>query len=240
MDPSTVVPGDASRSEPNVEGPLNRTRIGACFSLFVGAILLTVSLFEAWWTFSISSGTGSETVYLLPGPSYTTIGALWSGPFSTSGTYAAGGLVNLGQLYGELLWVGIIVIGAAVLGGVLGLASMRSIRFRVALYVTILLNIGTAIVSVLLPLLIAGTQPTTFASDVGGEMWCSPPPSPCTAFWGSETFPGGTLTWGPGVGWFFALAAMVAFLAAGVLLIASFWTASSDEESEQPRPVDSA
>ncbi|MGP8072594.1 MAG: hypothetical protein ACLPZM_05645 [Thermoplasmata archaeon] len=50
-------------------------QVGGYVGLLAGAILLTVSMFEAWWTFSATGGGGSESVSFFPGSSYIATGS---------------------------------------------------------------------------------------------------------------------------------------------------------------------
>jgi hypothetical protein len=236
--PSSITPSPAPP-----EGPVNRDRVGASLLLVIGAILLAVSSFQAWWTLSEASGGGTATAYFLPGSSYSTSGPPGNGYFSGSGLYSAGGLTQVGQVYGAVLWIVIVLLVAAIVAAMIGFWGLSgTFRTRVTLYVTLLLTIGATVVGILLPLLLLGFQPAAFSGDVGDELSCPPGTSPCTTFWGSYSAKGTAVSWGAGAGWYLALAAAGVLVCALILLIASLsrpYTADEHQAaSARPGPAE--
>ena len=207
-------------------------RAGGSVGLLVGSVLLLGSMFTAWWTMTISDGGSTETVSFLPGWSFSTTGIQGAGGlFSGTTTYSASNLTQLGLLYGNLLWAEIIVTLVAVAAAFLGFASLRAIRSRVARALSLVTAISATAVSIMLPLLMTGFQPNAFNMDVGGSTTCTAPPSPCSAFWGSQTLNGTTLTWGPGLGWGLSVAAAVVMIASLAFLVSSLRTYPYGDEA---------
>jgi len=197
-------------------------QIGGSIGLLVGSLLLLASMFTAWWTLSITDGGSAETISFFPGASYVTTGSPETGLFFGAPTYSASGLNQLGVLYGHILSAGIFVIVIAFVAALIGFLSLRSVRPRIYRAIILVAGCCTTAVAVMVPFLVAGFHEYAFASDVDGEITCSPPPSPCSTFWGSETTNGTTWTWGPGLGWVLAVVAAFVLVTALVFLVSAY------------------
>ena len=99
----------------------------------------------------------------------------------------------------------------------------RCVRYRprVYRYVTALMAICTTAVAILMPLLVTGEQPYAFGSV--GSGYCGAP-GPTADFYGTCTINGWSMTWGPGPGWYFAVAAALVLITAMAFLVSSFRT----------------
>jgi hypothetical protein len=220
-------------------------RLTASTLILVAAILLTVSLFVSWWTANVSGGGTNETLYFLPGYSYSATGNAGMGVFSGSQTYAAAGFTHLGQLYEVVLWVGIVSLIAAFIAAILGyIGAFGVFRSRAGHRATLVLTVVSFVTAVLLPPLVTLGQPGAFAADSNGG--CGAGTSPCNSFWGSMTTDGVTSSWGADVGWYLALAAAVLVVVALVLFLSSrrepytsgeIWAASAQPVAPSAYPA---
>ncbi len=207
-----------------------RRSVAGGLLLLAGAILVIVSVFLGWYAVSATASetidgahfqiTATATFYPVNEVRYTDLCEGWSGcsSYNTSSTdsYSAEGLGNVGDLYDAVvaLLVGSILAGVA--AGILALASGRRRSNGARLFA--LLAVGLLAVA---PVLLSADQPAAIASEgssgMGGNMTSGP--SPRTSFFGScsdADCPGSVVsganvseTWGPSIGWYLSLGALV-------------------------------
>lgn len=187
----------------------------------VGAVLLIVSAFVGWYQVS-SVGPGySDTITLLPGNSESTTcttntASSANCPGGTSGsitaTYSSQMMNHTGQLYQIVQFLCIAAFVTGLIGGVLALIRMPS-RPGLPRSGLALVAVGALLGSVG-PLWVAVGQPGALSADTS-----SPPPSgPWATFSGSDTFGATSVTWGPWLGWYFAIAGAIALIVASTLI----------------------
>jgi hypothetical protein len=200
--------------------------------LIVGVALLLVSLFVGWYVVT-ASGSGSSD-----GSSFTVGGTATYYPLNyvetltcsgssecfsnttTTGSWSQGGTGNLAALYDTVsaFVIGGIILGLVAAGLAFASGARRSGLVRTIAAIAILL-------AVLAPVLLLAAQPTVLN---GGSGTPSSGSSPRTSFFGScsgtgcgESLQSGTTlsaSWGPSIGWYLSLVAIVPLLA-GLFLV---------------------
>lgn len=239
-----VVPANANWAGPAGAGlgrtiPRVRTRSSATRRsiiggtlLIVGMALLLVSLFVGWYVIT-ASGSGSSD-----GNSYAVGGTATYSPFSyvetltcsgssycfsnttSTGAWSQGGSGSIGTLYDAVaaFVIGGIILGLAAAGLALAGGGRRSGLVGVLAVIVILL-------AVLAPLVLLAAQPTVLNGSSGNQSSGS---SPRDSFFGScsgsgcgQALASGTTlsaSWGPSLGWYLSLGAVVPLLA-GLFLV---------------------
>jgi hypothetical protein len=222
--PPNSVP-DASAlptSPPTAPGPQYRrpklsvksTRLSASTLILIASIMLAVSMGVSWWGASVSGGGHARVLGFQPGSSYLEE----NGSLTASQTYISAGLVHVGQLYEAILGIGVLATLAGFLGAILCyLGAFGSLKSRKFLPVSLLITLISFVAALITPILAAVGQPGAFNSDSSsgfGATGCGPSPNPCTAFWGSMSEGGFTVSWGADVGWYLAIASAVLLVVA--------------------------
>jgi hypothetical protein len=196
-------------------------RLVAVVIILVGAVLLIAALFTPWYSYEISGHSASETAnFYLGVPSTSgTIQYSCSGISfcQTQTSYSQKDLNNSGMIAEAAFFL---LIGGLVLGIIAGLVGMayrgssRRTTFAIALALVAL------ILAVSAPGLFAAALPGAISSDhnlgsPGGN-------GPWNSFYGSSstTFLGvsATTTWGPALGWYLSIVAVVFLLVGAILL----------------------
>lgn len=201
------------------------SRFVTAILLFVSGVLSAVSTAVSWWTIN-QTGTNPATIYFLPGSSLR--GS--SGSASVTATYAAAQLGPVGGLYDAILAIAIAVACLAVIAGVLVLLSSLGRVRNPARYSTFRgLIVAVLVVCLFLVIVVPTTQGAVIRQSGGtGSGLCTLDNSstnPCTAFWGSSSASGNSVTWGADAGWYLLLAATV-LVAVGLYLGRSTLSAS--------------
>ena len=185
--------------------------------LVLAFVLAAISLGSAWWSYSSSNPSGSESVSFVPGADYyLTCTSSHCGGFQ-AGTqpYAAiGG--SIGGVYGSLFGL---LLAAVILSGLValfaGLSAAGRTWGRWQAKATFLLG-GGAILLLLASLVWATAgQPGAFAPGFYFPGSGSAGASPANSFWGSSST--GSASWGAGAGWYLALASLI--LLSGVIVV---------------------
>lgn len=210
-------------------------RVVGAVIVLVGAILLLAALFTPWYTIQVKDGgvTLTQNAYLgLPSTNGTiqyTCSGLPSGASCTPQTsYSKADANNTGNLAEGGYFLIIVGFIFGLLGAIVGFTSRAKAR-RARSAMTL------AIVALVLTVAAVGAfavaLPTAYGQDSPGH------PSgngPWSSFFGSGNassfgLPGGTLTWGPGIGWYLAIGAF-ALLIVGLIVLAL-------ARKEPPSPV---
>ena len=184
----------------------------------IGAILLIVALFTAFYTSSFSyNGTDVSLSFFLNNK----VGLTMSGggvSISHSSTYADSHLNSTGNLYNIVTYLTYAGIALGLLGAILAFMGRSGAGRGLLVIALILALIG--------PMLLFALQPAAIQSDTSGAS--SSGPSGANSFFGScsgngcgnigAAAPGNvSQSWGPDVGWYMSIGAFVMFLL-GVLL----------------------
>jgi hypothetical protein len=221
-----------SRTPPGHRAAFILTAVGT------GALLST--LFEGWFTTSLSAGSFAPTETLLP-MWVQLSGSQGGSSYSDLVAYSGVGMDHTGTLY--LVVTVLIVIGTAM--GFLAALLMRKNSYQIRRKLVSSVVVIAVICALAGPSLLAFEQPDAICSDYvlfatplaispanstnGGSLPCgwdvySPngqggygadsgsTGGPQSSFFGSENGTGALHTWGPSVGWY------VAIVAAGLLL----------------------
>jgi len=195
------------------------TRLTASTLLLLASLLLAVSMGVSWWGASVSGGGNATVIGFEPGSDYSAQSHTNS---SSQHTYISSGLVHVGELYEAVLGVGLLAMVAGFGGVLLSFGgTFTAFKSRKFLMISLLLTIISLVGAALLPGLVALGQPGAFNADSTsgfGGSGCGNSPNPCTAFWGSVSAGGSTISWGADVGWYLAIAAAVLLLVAFIQL----------------------
>lgn len=198
-------------------------RLAGAVIVLVGAVLLLTAILTPWYTeqVSISGATETQNAYLgLPNSNGTiqySCSGLPSGvPCPSQTSYSTQKLNNTGLIaeVGYFLVIGGFILG--LIGAIVGLMS-RNNPGRARRGVTL------AIVAMILAIVAAAAFVVALPPALGNDIKGHTGNGPWSSFYGSGNssaygFPGGTLTWGPGMGWYFALAAFVVLLIGAILM----------------------
>jgi len=188
-----------------------RLRLASTAALFAGLLAAASALTPWWYTSTSSSGTSSTAEYL-PGSAIYVSGGGGGGYTS----YTAQGLPTVATLYGSVLGglavVALLALGVAVLGFGRSLGRWNRPRGVPVVTATVLAGlVAGAVLAAAVPL----AQPPLYRSDdPHGSCSPTPPPGPCSSFWGTSQVAGVTRVWGAGAGWWLDLACCVLFAAA--------------------------
>jgi hypothetical protein len=188
--------------------------VGAAIVL-VGAILLIAALFTPWYMEQFSNSGNTETMYAYPGipTSSGTIQYTCSGISSCPGStsYSAHNLTNSGNIAeaGYFLIIGGLVLG--LIGAILGFTSGNNPR-RARPAMTL------ALVGGILAIAAVGAFVAALPSAIGSDTPGHTGTGPWSSFFGSTSLGGGTLTWGPGIGWYLGIVAFVVLLVGMIVL----------------------
>jgi hypothetical protein len=128
----------------------------------------------------------------------------------------------MADLYTAVWWVLAAGLLIAVLSAAFAALGARGRPTLLLTWTLAAVGVGAALLA---PITVLAFQPHAYSMDVmvpsyrGIYFPCNQPgPSVCTSFFGSASpYAGGTLVWGPGVGWYAALAAGALFLAGAFL-----------------------
>ncbi|MCI4373009.1 MAG: hypothetical protein L3K02_05145 [Thermoplasmata archaeon] len=195
------------------------TRLTASTLLLIATLLLAASMAVSWWGASISGGGHATVIGFAPGSSYNAQGG-FNG--TVQQTYISAGLVHVGELYEAVLGIGLVATIAGLVSVVLSyLGAFASFKTRRTIPLSLLITLISLASAATLPILVALGQPGAFNADNTsgfGSAACGPSPNPCTAFWGSISAGGSTVSWGADVGWYLAVAAAVLLLVAFIQL----------------------
>ncbi len=197
--------------------------VGAVIVL-VGAILLVAALFMPWYTesFSASGITVSENAY--PGfPStngtiqYTCSGLPSGASCEPQTSYSDAKLNNSGTIAEVGFFLIIVGVIFGIIGAIIGLTSRSNPR-RARSAAT--MAIVAMIVAIAAVGMFAAALPTAIGQDTPGHSGSGP----WSSFFGSTSasrfgITGGTLSWGPSIGWYLAIAAFVVLLVGMVVLM---------------------
>ncbi len=223
--PSRAAPGKPSPPAPAAKPNARRSVLGASL-LVVGIVVLLVSLFVGWYTVSStatdevsgSTFTASATANLYPfnylSESFNCQGSSYCFSNSTyTGSYAQGSFASLGTLYDVV--TGLILGGIALGCAAVALAFAGGYRKKVWAG---RLAVLAVVVVILAPTLPALTQPSILSSQGTSSGGASPQTSfagSCAqSACGNDLSPGATTSasWGPSLGWYLGLVAIVPLL----------------------------
>jgi hypothetical protein len=245
LPPVESVPSPAAPLKPFVVKPARPkmtprgTRLTASTLVLIAAIVLAVSMAVSWWGASSTGGGPSLEVGFLPGSSYTFSSSMGTGT-SGSQLYSNAGLVHVGHLYQAVLGVLVVAALAGFAAMVLGyLGALGTFRSRRYMQITLVLTIISAGGAILLPALVAASQPSAFTADGTGfsgaaGAGCGTGTTPCNSFWGSVSGGGTTVSWGADVGWYLSVAAAVLLV---IALVQFLQTRKSPYTRDEVRPA---
>jgi hypothetical protein len=216
--------------------------VGAAIVL-VAAILMLVALFTPWYMEQVSFHGATETLNAYPGMPSTngtiqyTCSGLPSGvqcPSQTS--YTAEKFNNTGTIAEAGFYLIIVSFVLGFIGAVLGFASGKNARRAGPARTLAIVALVVAIAAVGM---FAVALPTAIGQDSPGHTGTGP----WSSFFGSSNatgmgFPGGTLTWGPGIGWYLAIVAFVLFLV-GMFVLRRAMKEPAEPVAAAPAPTTS-
>jgi hypothetical protein len=185
----------------------------------LAGVLFGLSTVLPWWTISGNFGYGTvppyNTIMFLPGE---LLKGMDVRGLSSSETYGAASLYQVGVLYEFVLVLLVVVALLAVLAAVLGLFnSLGRLRKRYWKGVVGSYMVIVVIASVTMVTSVPAIQQGLWEnSSAGSCALFDGPPSPCASFWGSFNGASGAVSWGAGPGWYLTVAGCVSALAAGV------------------------
>jgi hypothetical protein len=188
--------------------------------LIVGAILLVATFALSWYTISASLNGSSFAIDFHPNQVVASGGGI-----SVTASYAGSplNLNNTGNLYTavEGLIVGGLIVG--LLGGILGLLTPSRPNLRKG---AVVLGVLALIFAIAGPLMLAAAQPGALASDAqpgsgggGGIVPTNSSIGPGATFSGSASANGGSISWGPAIGFYLAIVAGVISLIGSLMLL---------------------
>lgn len=202
----------------------------------LGAILLLVSAAMAWYQISSADSGTTATYNLNPGSSYSvTCSGSNCGLVPTgSQSYSSAMESHEQSLYGTLYYL--IIAGGvlALIGAVLAFLTPRlpkSAQIAPLLLILIGLILGIAAVGY-----VAGGQTSAYSSDATSHGQSAPPSGtswPGGSFIGSSSNGGATQNWGPGVGFYLGVVAVVMFLLSVVFMVLA-WRAMKHDGPAAP------
>ena len=220
-------------------------RILGAIIILVGAVLLIAALFTPWYEIQLKESSGGVSVtgtyHTYPGLPSTngtvqttySCSGLPSGascPATNTTSYSKADLNSTGQLAetGYFLLIGGFILG--LIGAILGFASGRRGRrgggaIALGVVAMILAVAAFGLFAVMLPAAIGNDSPDH--QGFNGP-WSSFMGSGNSSYFG---LPGGTATWGPGIGWYLAIGAFV------VLLVGVIVLGLSRKDPPEPVPV---
>lgn len=223
--PARAAPGKSPPPAPVPRPNAKRSVLGASL-LVVGIVVLLVSLFVGWYTVSStatdqvsgSDFTASATATLYPlnylSETFNCQGSSYCFANSTyTGAYAQGSFASLGTLYDVV--TGLILGGIALGCAAVALAFAGGYRKKVW---AARLAVLAVVVVILAPALPALTQPSVLSSQGTSSGGASPQSSfagSCAqSGCGNDLSPGETTSasWGPSIGWYLGLVAIVPLL----------------------------
>jgi len=190
--------------------------VGAAIVL-VAAILMLVALLTPWYMEQVSDSGVSVTLNAYPGLPSTngtiqfTCSGLPSGESCTpQSSYTAEKLNNTGNIAEAGFFLIIVGFVLGLIGAILGFTSGKNARRAGPARTLAIVALVVAIAAVAM---FAVALPTAIGQDSPGHTGTGP----WSSFFGSGNassmgLPGGTLTWGPGIGWYLAIGAFVLFL----------------------------
>ncbi|MGA7650182.1 MAG: hypothetical protein WB984_02870 [Thermoplasmata archaeon] len=207
-------------------------RLIAAVIILVGAVLLIAAVFTPWYTeqFSGNGITVTQNAYLgVPSSNGTiqyTCSGLPAGASCLSETsYKTETANNTGNLMEAVYFIAIAGIILGFIGAIIGLVSRKTgPAMALAVVAMILAVAAVGVFAVALPGAIGNDSP----NHSGSGPWSSLFGSSSSGRFGIQ----GTLTWGPGVGWYLAIGAFVLLLV-GVILVVLF-------RKDPPAPVPAA
>lgn len=183
--------------------------------VLVGAILLIAALFTPWYMEQFSNSGATQTLNAYPGiPSSSgtiqyTCSGVPSCPGSTS--YSAKNLTNAGNIAEAGYFLIIVGVVLGLIGAILGFTSRDNpSRARPAMTM--------AIVAMILAIAAVGAYAAALPSAIGSDTPGHSGTGPWSSFYGSTSLGGGTLSWGPGIGWYLAIVAFVLLLVGMIVL----------------------
>jgi hypothetical protein len=219
-------PADSRFRRPRGYRHGRRTAAGLLF--LIGFVLAGVSLATAWWSLTESGGGTTVSVSFYPGSDYVqSCGYSGGGPSNPCGSnstethpYTATRLNHTAQLYGtvqDLLAGGVVFALSASIVGLLGAYGLSFGRGQLLL--TLLLGVIALVLVLAAPAWAALGGPGALGQDI--QTGSSSPPPYATTFWGTNSSGSVSSTWGPGAGWFAAVAGSALLLVGLGLLLTS-------------------
>jgi len=202
-----------------------RRAIGAIVVL-IGAILLIVAAFMPWYTIQASGYGNTITQNSYPGiPTsngtiqYSCSGSAISCPSQTS--YHDSKLDNTGNLAEAGYFMAIVGFILGLVGAILGIASRGNSRRAGP-------AVALAIVAMLLAIVAVGMFAGLLPGALKNDLKSPSGSGPWSSFFGSANQTGfnglpvpTSDTWGPGAGWYIAIAAFIVLLIGAVLILMS-------------------
>jgi hypothetical protein len=217
--------------------------VGAVIVL-VGAILLIAALFTPWYveTFSGSGITLNENAY--PGlPSsngtiqYTCSGLPSGASCEPQTSYSNLNLNNTGTIAEAGYFLIIVGVVLGLIGAIIGFTSRNNSRRAGPAITLALVAMIVAIASVAM---FAVALPSAIGQDTPGHSGTGP----WSSFFGSTSasrfgIESGTLSWGPGIGWYLAIGAFVVLLVGMIILMLARKNPPEPTPTAVPAPASS-
>jgi hypothetical protein len=186
----------------------------------IGAVLVLISAFVGWYQVSLVGPGVSATQTYLPGnsgyASCTGSGSIGSTPCTSGGgsvTYTSVHENETGLLYEAVQALCLLAFAAGAGGGLMFLLLSKR-RPETGRYGFGLVALAV-LVGLIAPLAVLAAQTSTLTADMGGTAAST---GPSATFYGSDSTASTTLTWGPWIGWYFALVGAVVLLVAAALI----------------------
>ncbi len=191
-------------------------RTAAAIVLLIAVVLTIAALFMPWYTeeFSASGQSASQNAYLgFPSTNgtiqYSCSGTSSCPPQTSYSAVKANNTGNLAEM-GYLVVLVDIVLGLVAVG--LAFASRGNARRTGA-------AVALGVVAMILAIAATGYFAVALPGAIGSDSPNHPGNGPWSSFFGSNsTGGGGTLTWGPAIGWYLCLGAFILFLVGVVVL----------------------
>jgi hypothetical protein len=209
--------------------------VGAAI-LLVGAIVLIAALFMPWYTVQVSASGITIDQNSYPGlPSsngtiqYTCSGLPSGGQCPHQTSYNTAKENNTGTIAEAGYFLIIVGFVLGLIGAILAFLSGNNAR-RARPAMTL------AIVAMILAIATVGMFAVALPTAIGQDSPGHTGTGPWSSFFGSGNsssfgFSGGTLTWGPGIGWYLTIGAFVIFLVGMIIL------ARARKEPASPAPA---
>jgi hypothetical protein len=209
--------------------------MGAGILAILGAILILVSLGLGWYQLQFSGNGNTITANYLPGSSASISCSGSECGFVPTGShsYSSENMTNEGNLYMALLYM---IIGAGVLGLLGAILTFLTPRLKGGMkWLPLIFVLLGLLISVGAVAYVAVGQPGAYKSDATSGGQAAPSGSwPGGSFSGSASQGvGGTETWGPGVGFYLGVVAVVLFLISMILMFMA-WKGMKEGESMPP------